>query len=104
MKNEQENKFLKCLKNIIEEHMPAFDLQEQGALWDVLEKMYDNNEFSKRDILTMAYCFGATVEETNELLSIGGYSPLYVKRWDDAIWWYAIKHRMDIASIEEHIY
>ena len=88
---------------LIDKHIPVYFLD-----FDTLEQMKSiiskSNSVGRIELLIVAYMIGATVEETNELLEILKYPTLYAKKRADAIWIFALTHRMDSMSIIDEIF
>ena len=88
---------------LIDKHIPVYFLD-----FDTLEQMKSiiskSNSVGRIELLIVAYMIGATVEETNELLEILKYPTLYSKKREDAIWIFALTHRMDSMSIIDEIF
>lgn len=95
--------FKKKIWQLIETHTPIY-LANKQYIKSIVDAVCSKENFNRRELLMIAYSIGATVDETNELLTSFGYSVLYAKNWEDAIWRFVIGKRMDLSSVYGHIF
>ena len=92
--------FVTYTEKLIEQHLPVAFMEYEDIVRG-LRAISRKSMIARKELLIFAYIIGANVEESNELLRLSGHTPLYVKRREDAIWYFALKHRLDCASIVE---
>ena len=90
--------FIDLLKGVIEKHIPS-GLIDPEYCENVLNAVCSKKTFSRWEIIFVAYSVGADRKETDSLLIHMGYDPLYVKRWEDAICFFALSQRPDLTDI-----
>lgn len=91
------------LEELLKRHIPTYFI-EVDYLTNIVNAICSKDELSRREILVLAYCLGANIEETNQFLSIMGYQPLYVKIWEDAVWRFAIMERKDLNYFINNVF
>ena len=68
-------------------------------------QIFDGRKSASREkLIQMAFGFPLTLEETNRLLSCGGYSSLYVRNKREAYLIYALECRYDIRQVNDLLY
>lgn len=98
------NKLLKeQIDKLIEAHIPIPFL-DYDSVQQVKNLLLQRDCIGRKEILVVAYLIGADADESNELLQLLGHPPLYVKRREDAIWRFALNHRLDGTSIIDEIF
>ena len=95
--------FEKQITGLIDKHIPVSFLDYE-SVQQVKNILLQRDNIGRKEILIIAYLIGADAEEGNELLRLLGYPPLYVKRREDAIWRFALNHRLDGVSIINEIF
>lgn len=95
--------FNKYLEIQIEKHLPTtlIDFELMARIFDVLS---DHKRFGRREILILAYVLGLNAAEADVLLTMADYPKLYVKRYEDGVWRFALNNRRDCNSIIEKIF
>lgn len=88
---------------LMERHLPIPFL-DYNSLQQVKKILIARENPGRKEVLILAYLLGADVEESNRLLQMLGHSPLYAKRREDAIWLYALTHRLDCISVIDEIF
>ncbi len=95
--------FEEQITELIEKHMPVSFL-DCDSVQRAKNILLQRDRIGRREILIVAYLIGADANESNELLRLLGHPPLYVKRREDAIWRFALNHRLDSASVINEIF
>lgn len=95
--------FEKQIAGLIEKHIPVSFLDYE-SVQRVKNILLQRNHIGRKEMLIIAYLIGANADEGNELLRLLGHPPLYVKRREDAIWRFALNHRLDGVSIINEIF
>lgn len=98
-----DSEFVTYTEKLIEQHLPVA-FMDYADIIGGLRAISSKSTISRKELLIFAYTIGANVAESNELLRLSGHPPLYVKRKEDSIWYFALKHRLDCASIIEEIF
>lgn len=94
----QKNEFKEYFESLMEKHMPVYFMDYKSIRTSV-DSICKIKNLSRRHILILAYIIGATEEECNKLLETKGYSKLYVKKREDAIWTYALNNHVDSETV-----
>ena len=97
------NEFNNQIEYLVEKHLPVAFL-DYNSLQQAKNILIHRDRIGRKEILILSYLIGATIEESNNLLYSAGYSPLYAKRREDAIWLFALSHQLDCASIFSEIF
>lgn len=95
--------FREYVGTLIEKHVSTCFVDSE-YLENVIDALCKKQTLNRKEVLMLAYIIGANGEETDELLKYMGHHTLYVKRREDAIWKFALRHRMDIVTIINRIY
>lgn len=95
--------FEERITELIEKHIPVSFL-DYDSVQQAKSILLQRDCIGRKEILIVAYLIGADVDESNELLQLLGYPPLYVKRREDAIWRFVLNHRMDGTSVISEIF
>ena len=95
--------FEKQIEVLIEKHIPVSFLDYE-SVQQAKNLLLQRKNIGRKEILIIAYLIGANADEGNELLQLLGHPPLYVKRREDAIWRFALNHRLDCVSIINEIF
>lgn len=98
-----DNAFEKQISVLIEKHIPVSFLDYE-SVQQAKNILFQRNHIGRKEILIIAYLIGANAAEGDELLRLLGYPPLYAKRREDAIWRFALNHRLDGVSIINEIF
>lgn len=94
----------KCyFKNLSEKHIPLYFIDYQ-RMNQILNAIFQIDDFGRRELLLFLYIIGANSEESDILLQICGYTKLYVKNHEDAIWKFALDNRTDCNTIINNIF
>ena len=76
-----------------------------GFVGNYLYQVFNGKKSPSRDkLIQIAIGFPLTLEETQRLLRLGGYSELYVKNSRDAFLMFAIEKRYGIQKINELLF
>ena len=68
-------------------------------------QIFNGRRNAKRDkLLRLAFGFPLTLEETQKLLRLGGYSELYVRRKRDAYLMFALEKGYDVLQTNDLLY
>ena len=100
MANEKMKTYVKQLIHI---HLPIY-FMDHDHLEIILDDLCKDPPMSRRETLILAYCVGASEQETNILLKINGHASLYVKNYEDAVWHYFLKSNTDVTEIIDKIF
>ena len=74
---------------------------DEGYMYQI----FNGRRNAKRDkLLRLAFGFPLTLEETQKLLRIGGYSELYVRRKRDAYLMFALEKGYDVMQTNDLLY
>lgn len=87
---------------LLEKHIPICFCEEKIIKKTI--KLFCSKRRSRREILMFIYCIGAGIEEADGLLELFGYSRLYVKIYEDAVWRFALNRTEDLTSVINHIF
>lgn len=88
---------------LMERHLSVPYL-DYDSLQQVNRILVNRENPGRKEALILAYLLGADVDESNRLLQMLGHPSLYARRREDAIWLYALAHRLDCTSIMEEIF
>lgn len=97
------NAFEERVAELIEKHVPVAFL-DYNSVYQAKRILLSQECIGRKEILIIAYLIGANAEESNDLLRMLGYPPLYVKRREDAIWRFVLNHHMDSVSVIGEIF
>lgn len=91
---------------LIKYNLEKCDIAKRGGFTgNYTYQIFNGNKSASRDkLIQIAVGFPLSVEETQRLLRLGGYSELYVKNSRDAFLMFAIGKRYDIQKINELLY
>ena len=74
---------------------------DEGYMYQI----FNGRRNAKRDkLLRLAFGFPLTLEETQKLLRLGGYSELYVRRKRDAYLMFALEKEYDVLQTNDLLY
>lgn len=95
--------FEKQIECLIEKHIPVAFL-DYKLLQRIKEVLFQRDYIGRKEMLIIAYLIGVTAEESDVLLCMLGHPTLYAKKREDAIWRFALNHRLDSMSIFNEIF
>lgn len=89
-----------------EKNMSIADVAREAQLdHKYIYQIFDGRKKASRDkIIAIAYGFRLSEDETQTLLKISGYQPLYSKADRDIIILWAIKHGKNLSETNEMLY
>lgn len=95
--------FEKQINYLIEKHLPVAFI-DFDSLQQMKKTILHRDRMGRKELLILAYLIGADADESNVLLRLLGYPPLYVNRREDAIWRFMLNHHLDSASVIREIF
>lgn len=95
--------FAEHCERLMEKHLPVAFV-DYDTLRYLKSRFQNRTDIGRREILIFSYIVGATADESNALLRLLGYPPLYAKRREDGIWMFAFKKRLDSKTIIDKIF
>ena len=80
-------------------------IQKSGLTGTYAYQIFDGKKNASREkLIQLAFGFPLSLEETQRLLRLGGYSELYVKKKREAFIMYALEKKYDICQVNELLY
>jgi len=91
---------------LIEYNLEKSDVAKRGGfVGNYPYKIFNGEKNGSRDkLVQMAFGFPLTLEETQQLLRLGGHSQLYVRNSRDAYLMFAIERNYDIQKVNQLLY
>ena len=99
----KEQSFERQIEKLAEKHLPVGFI-DYKFLCDLLCLIKDRESISRREILILSYMIGISSDEADSLLKCKGLPPLYVKKYEDAIWRFALDKKKDPSEIIDLIF
>jgi len=91
---------------LIEYNLEKSDVAKRGGfVGNYAYKIFNGMKNAGRDkLIQVAFGFPLTLEETQQLLRLGGHSQLYVRNTRDAFLMFALEKRYDIQKVNQLLY
>ena len=105
--NSMELKF-QTVQEYLNEMLIKYDLEKKevirksGLTGTYAYRIFDGKKSAGRDkLIQLSFGFPLSLEETQRLLRLGGYSELYVKKKREAFIMYALEKKYDIFQLDD---
>ena len=111
VKENEQSLGLESVAEYLNEMLIKYDVEKcdvtknGGFVGNYLYQVFNGKKSPSRDkLIQIAIGFPLTLEETQRLLRLGGYSELYVKNSRDAFLMFAIEKQYEIQKINELLF